>query len=526
MKHPALSVTLLGLTLTLPTRIEAETLSWGPCPTAAIAGPVEGLGGDLRCALFNAPLDHAAPEKGTTTLAVARVKASDPANRLGTLVFENGGPASNGLANIGRALAAWRGMPPGKAPSPTLRNLVDRFDVIYVLPREIFGNSGVSCEGFAGKATDAAMADLNNNTAWRELVDETRKAAAACSNAGRYAGTWQHVRDLEYVRQQLGERQLHFYAVSYGTWIAAHYAAQFPATSGRMLLDSSVNITASAQQNYAELAEARNHVVATMGVAPAARQHDVWGLGDTTDAVWARLQSIPFTIRRAWTFWARSQEDLMAAVSLYDFYRTLGPEKRGRAAMTRFAEEFHYHPVDKIDAAVRNTALKMAADFPESGKEGVSIPFTAGGAFLAVMCNDSPWDLDPDELRTRARFAKAEFTFWSGEDITIPLICRHWVSPPHPQPSLDALRKHAPFVMLHAQGDIQTPYWGAQAGALALPNARLVMVAQTRAHTVLSHDYPCSTAIGLRYLLNGDVPEEHLTYCRPDGVKPVPRDEL
>lgn len=65
-----------------------------------------------------------------------------------------------------------------------------------------------------------------------------RGAVGAAAPARRHLDA---VRDLDLIRAALGERRLHYFGVSYGTWLGGGYAHRFPARVGRAVLDGAVD---------------------------------------------------------------------------------------------------------------------------------------------------------------------------------------------------------------------------------------------------------------------------------------------
>src|SRR5262245_51384533 len=76
------------------------TIGWHDCG-AAHPG--------FECATVAVPLDYDQPRGATTTLALARKPATDPAHRIGTLFINPGGPGGSGVNlafGFGNALSA------------------------------------------------------------------------------------------------------------------------------------------------------------------------------------------------------------------------------------------------------------------------------------------------------------------------------------------------------------------------------------------------------------------------------------
>ena len=100
-------------------------LDWQPCPDSGQRG--------FDCATAQAPLDYSDPQGATIELAVIRHLATDPANRLGTLFFNPGGPGGPGTVQLPQYL--------GFFPA-TLRA---RFDLISWDPRGVGDSTAVLC---------------------------------------------------------------------------------------------------------------------------------------------------------------------------------------------------------------------------------------------------------------------------------------------------------------------------------------------------------------------------------------------
>ncbi len=63
-----------------PSAAAVPTLNWKHC------------GKHAQCAKAELPRDYSDPSKGTIRIALTRIPATDPAKRIGSLFFDNGGP--------------------------------------------------------------------------------------------------------------------------------------------------------------------------------------------------------------------------------------------------------------------------------------------------------------------------------------------------------------------------------------------------------------------------------------------------
>ncbi|MDR0346112.1 MAG: alpha/beta hydrolase [Nocardiopsaceae bacterium] len=211
----------------------AQTLHWGPCnPRWAIVSGVAANPAQARkavagfqCARLTVPLDYANPGGKTIRLAMNRLRASDPAQRIGSLLTNPGGPGESGLPVVFTARDPVRGF--------TAR-LRAHYDIVGMDPRGVGLSRPVRCE-----PTAAQEQLLERNPA--PLVAVGVIAHACARTAGGlipFVGTENVARDLDIARAVLGEHKLDYLGFSYGTLLGQVYAKMFPDAVGRMVLDS------------------------------------------------------------------------------------------------------------------------------------------------------------------------------------------------------------------------------------------------------------------------------------------------
>ncbi|MEV7570796.1 alpha/beta hydrolase [Streptomyces tanashiensis] len=206
----------------------AAGLEWGDCDPA-----VKPLPGQ-QCATLSVPLDYADPEGEQIGLAVARLPGTRPEARRGTLMVIPGGPGSSGVQRLGQKGAA------------LAKEMNGAYDLVAFDPRGVGGSAKARC-GF--DEDDRRLVTLRSWPAADggigENVARSRRMAEACARNGgamvRGLTTANQVRDLDRLRQALGERKLSAWSVSYGTYVAAVYAQKFPERTDRWVLDSSAD---------------------------------------------------------------------------------------------------------------------------------------------------------------------------------------------------------------------------------------------------------------------------------------------
>ncbi|CAM5720080.1 alpha/beta hydrolase [Streptomyces fumanus] len=212
--------------------LTAQRLDWGRCE-ATSDGPAPG--GDWQCATLKVPLDWADPDGERIGLALIRTKARGE-RRAGSLLFNFGGPGGSGVSML-------------PSYADTASSLRERYDLVSWDPRGVAASEGVRCRG--DKETQAAESvDATPDTPAEEraYLKNAADFAKGCErSAGKliaHVSTTDTARDMDLLRQVLGDRRMHYFGISYGTELGGVYAHLFPKHVGRMVLDAVVDPTA------------------------------------------------------------------------------------------------------------------------------------------------------------------------------------------------------------------------------------------------------------------------------------------
>ncbi|MFI6026510.1 alpha/beta hydrolase [Amycolatopsis magusensis] len=215
-----------------------QQLSWGPC---AFTPEPEAV--PAECALVTVPRDWAAPGNGRTLqVSVSRVAASG--EHLGSLLINPGGPGGQGTSLPGSMAAV----------QPRLH---ERYALIGMDPRgtgQEGGTAPETCEVPLDRLSPRTDLDARDRSAdsIAEHLKQPRGVAEACQSEALapFLTTWQTAHDMELIRLLLGESTLNYVGYSYGTWLGAKYAALFPHSAGKLVLDSSTNFQGRLQAAF------------------------------------------------------------------------------------------------------------------------------------------------------------------------------------------------------------------------------------------------------------------------------------
>jgi pimeloyl-ACP methyl ester carboxylesterase len=233
----AAACALLGAAGTLPASAASAAaaspvpaVGWHRCP----AGSAGDMAGGFTCATVAAPLDYRDPSGPKIRLALVEHRATGPTSR-GVIFFNPGGPGGAGTVQ----LPAYIGFFPKK--------LLNEYDIVSWDPRGSGASTAVQC--FPSQAAESAFLgkfsffpvgrgqQRGYIRRWREFG----KICAARNGALlRHVSTADSARDLNLLRQDLGQPKLNYLGISYGTFLGATYANLFPRRVGRLVLDGNV----------------------------------------------------------------------------------------------------------------------------------------------------------------------------------------------------------------------------------------------------------------------------------------------
>lgn len=266
--HRRAPATTSSTTTTSTTQPPVTPIAWSPC------------NGDLQCGALVVPLDYAHPDGPTISIAVARHPAEEPAARIGSLVIDPGGPGVSGINDMANEL------------SVLTPQLLDDFDIVMFDPRGVQRSDPVTC----GSATGSAPSDPAPVTASQQAatIAGLKQFAAACEKNSAailpYVGTIDVARDMDRLRQALGDTALTYMGQSYGTLLGLTYAALFPTHIRAMVLDSVIDPALSFNQITAGQADGFEGVLDAFFTWCAASAECAWHTGpDPTATLQALL---------------------------------------------------------------------------------------------------------------------------------------------------------------------------------------------------------------------------------------------
>jgi pimeloyl-ACP methyl ester carboxylesterase len=465
-------------------------LRWAPC------------GDGLQCSTARVPLDYDRPSGATISLALIRLPASGPGQRIGSIFLNPGGPGNSGVDAVrqgGRSLFS--------------AEVRARFDLVGFDPRGIGASTPLRCFDSLDQALGVLPPFRFPVTAAEERrwVQADRTFARACARRGGpildHMATADVARDLELLRQAVGDTQLTYVGLSYGAYLGATYANLFPAKVRALVLDGVPDPVAWAtgRGDQAATQPLFNRVAAAAGAS--ATLGEFFHLCNQGGSSCAFSQGDP---RRRYQALARRllanpAQTPDGPVGYADLVHATLRALQDPTQWPGLAEQLQQLDSLTHPPAAATRVETSQPDYPNL-LEGLP----------GVACSDSD---NPDQVGAWRRAADAA-------DRTAPYFGRYWTwfsSICQPWPGHDPDRYTGPWtrptanpvLIVGNRFDPATPYQGAVTLARLLPRSRLLTL-DGWGHTSESKS-SCIDAHTARYLLTTRTPQPG-TICQPDIV--------
>jgi pimeloyl-ACP methyl ester carboxylesterase len=451
--------------------------------------PIEwtSLGEQLEEGRLEVPIDYANPDAGTFSLYLVRHVAADPSNRIGSLLVNPGGPGISGTWLAESAELVYGA------------EVLDRFDIVAWDPRGVgLSEPAIDCvdnldDYFAG--TDITPDDAAER---QQIVDVADDFADRCVENNediiQFVGTNNSARDMDTIRQALGEDEISYFGFSYGSELGGTWATLFPETVRAAVLDGASDPNADELEGSLQQTAGFDAALATFLAqcsdnpdCPFHNDGDAEGAFDQlmlkidekplptvegrplltrgvalqgvgmamyTDRFWPALEA---ALASAW------QGDGSGLLALYDYYYMRQPDGTWDNSLEAF------QVIHCMDTDERMTVEEEDATAPEFNEVA---PRVAPGTTGSYFCTFFPESTDP----------RVEITGAGA----------------------------GPIVVCGATGDAATPLESTRNMAETLEDGRLIIINADQ-HTCYGAD-PCADELIDDYLVNLNAPPE-VTEC-------------
>ncbi|MEO6713940.1 MAG: alpha/beta hydrolase [Mycobacteriales bacterium] len=444
-----------------------QRLVWGKC------------GGGFSCASAIVPLDYAKPGGKRIEIAMIKLPARKSKGRIGSLFLNPGGPGASG---IGYARYAESVIPAG---------VRERFDIVGFDPRGVGGSAPVRCA--TGRQLDEYLSpdpSPDTDAELQQLVSAAKTFAARCAETSGdllpHISTRNTARDLDVLREAVGDAKLSYLGKSYGTYLGALYADLFPRRVRALILDGAVDPTVDTQ-TLARV-QARGFEVALTAFLDSCAASSSCEFGTAPD-IRGRFDSLLARIER---------QPLKTSGS-----RLVGPDEVYYAVAQALYSRQYGWPVLRtaLFQAQRgdgSTLLQLYDDYVRRDEQGQYDGLIE--SYVAIGCLDRPSPRDVETYQADARRFAPESPHFGAGSAFGGLTCAYWPVPPVGPPAALPARGAAPILVIGTTRDPATPLVWSQALAQQLESGRLLTY-NGDGHTVYGDGDDCVDGAGNAYLI-------------------------
>ena len=500
-------------------------LDWAACPDGS-----PGAAAGFVCATASVPLDYGAPAGPQINLAVVKHVATGPAPRVGTLFVNPGGPGGTGTAQI----PGWIHFVPA--------TVLERFDIVSWDPRGIGESTSIQCfdtaddEGaFLGESANFPVGTVQQQAhiaTWKAFGEQCLNREG---NLLEHVSTGETARDLDQLREAVGDPTLTYLGLSYGTFLGATYANLFPDKVRALVLDGNLAPdawTAGGDPDPALGISLRvgsdvgastdlDALLTRCGLAPTATCPFSAGTPESTkakfNALFDRLLAGPITIGSGQSSVSVTYAELLTQLS--DALDIVLPYKNvdipsqsipGWVGAAVVLQELWNASGLQAGSAMAGAGAATTAIAPSAVE-----PYAGPEQALSVICGDSPNPGNPDTYVNLVDDVLGRdgpiglVALWADEP------CAAWPAhTPAGYPGPWNTPTAHPILVIGNTNDPSTPYSGSVKMAEQLANVRLLTV-DGYGHTAFLNPSTCANNYAAAYLIDGVLPAAG-TVCQQD----------
>ena len=479
-----------------------QDLTWTGCTDDA-------TGTAFQCATTTVPLDYDNPQGKTITVALKKLPSTSSSPR-GSVFLNPGGPGGSGISAIESRAELFK--------NGEMSEVLANYDIIGFDPRGVGQSTPITCWSpedvqaiLAGQAEAPSSSQPTTSGSAADIIAQGSREAAACQKYTEvpeildHADTRSVARDMDVMRALVGDQDLNYLGVSYGTYLGAVYTELFPDNIGRVVLDSAMDPTLSPQEASEDSAAAweqslRTYIESQQGQAG-------FPLSGTTEEAVTRLATFlddldanPLTVSNS-----RETLNRAKAVSSIAALANSSPDK-WPLLTEGLAQAMNAHDGT---ALVRNAASVSASSNsmpPPTTEKQVSERLRVRYAFSANRCLDFPDAGNESSWDAALASYRPDYPVFHSSLPQMNAFCHGWGHTSRTEAVDVDVEATNPVLVVGILHDPATPYPWSQALVSRLRNSHLLSV-DMYGHIATGAN-SCATAKIGDYLINGTLPSD------------------
>jgi len=317
------------------------------------------------------------------------------------------------------------------------------------------------------------------------------------NNLIAHVGTQEAARDMDIIRELVGDEKLNFLGASYGTYLGGMYAELFPEKVGRLVLDGAVDPSLSGEEQSFDQAVGLD--TALRRFVEDCPKHDDCPLTQTGSGGIKEIRDFLDSLDAKPLKTEDPERILTQAMGVY------------AVAGFLYSDEWWSYMRQSLATAFDGdgTDLLSIVDLFNERKDDGTFATNATEAIYAINCFDEPSDATEEKVRELAKTwikdapVFGDYLAWGN------LACTIWpVKDPNPINKFEALGA-APIVVVGTKYDPATPYKWAL-GLSSQLSSSVLLTYEGDGHTAYMRGSECIDKEIENYLVDGTVPAKNI----------------
>ncbi len=431
--------------------------------------------GGFKCATFKVPIDYSNLELGEFDIAVMKHEAS---GAVGNLVVNPGGPGGSGIDYVYSYESAFT------------KAVNESFNIVGFDPRGVGRSAPIDC--LSNSETDQAYASNSypeNGAEMAKLQADSQAFAKKCMAENKYLAfysTANAARDMDILRELLGDTKLNFLGKSYGTYLGTLYAKNFPDRVGRFVLDGAVDPTLNSSEDTMQQAIGFDSAFGAFA-KDCMKENSCPLSGDYSTQIQSRLHDLrqqPITV---------GDRKLTESLAVYGIAFGLYDKEFGwpilRSALTDF---FNGNGKSMLSLSDQYNRRDANGNYNSNDASSLTV----------ISCADFP-SLVVDE-----NLIKSKAPIFGKYVANSHLNCKYLPKPKY-ELITGPLKLNSQVLVIGTSNDPATPYQWAVKLSQVLINSVLITV-NGEGHTGYNRNDPCVDQAVEKYLISGVIPAQNL----------------